>query len=149
MKNFNDITSDKAKWLCIKIIAELCSLGQQSEVDLFKQISPNGDYHKQCVEYLHAKSLEAQAQNDGQEAYFKDQTLISAESFCFVENVILSRVGIAEENSNGDFVTLPTRVKILHDMALGIADGKHTLITVSCVIYFWYVSMSSPFSFFE
>ena len=127
MEKFSSINDDKTKWLAVEIIAELCSLCQQNKIDLFNQITANGDYAKYCLDYLFTQSV--QGKQIGSE---EDQTPtnFNTRSLCTVEDIFLPRYS-SEEGTDQKFISLANQSYILREIASGIAEMKHTFIMVT------------------
>lgn len=111
----------KAKWYAVEIVSELCSIGQIGKKDLFRNLHSEHLYEKFCLDFLHQDAVQSSQQ--------KSEIGKLNENLCSVEGVLLPFLGRNE--SELEFVSLPTRSNLLKEIAQGIADRKHTFISVS------------------
>lgn len=122
------LTSDKAKWLAIEAIGNVCGLGKSNKTRIYSCVSSDSFVEKHAVDYLHEVSMRAKliGQSNG-----KGSVAQNDELFCLIEGVLLPKHREDEILPTINFVNLSGRLQTLRDIALGIANRQHTLLTVS------------------
>jgi midasin len=121
------IKSDRSKWFAVECIGELCQMGRGSRCALFTGLSPATDaYDKFAFEYLgkNTSRLMKLMTNVG-----GDIPAVIGEGLCDIEGVMLVKEPVKTSLSN--FVSLPSRVDLIREIALAISERKQIFLTVS------------------